>query len=141
MTIISYHDFSAAVVDYTGQPLEVPSQNKQQPTLATYANFAITALRTSYEDETLTMEAKLYRAALCARIVENSTAVALSFADRVVLSNLIAKGTRSILVFERFNEFLEKTDIVIYPPPVISPIEQPPDEVIQQTPPVEVLSS
>jgi hypothetical protein len=125
MTTVSYHDFSAAVIDYNGQPLEIPNQNKQLTKLATYANFAVTALRGTYEDETLTMEAKLYRSSLCDRILKNPTSVDLSFADRAILCNLVSKGTRSLLIAERFFEFLGRTDIVVTEQPVISPIKEP----------------
>jgi hypothetical protein len=135
MTTISYHDFSAIVFDYSGQPLEVPVQNQQQKSLATYLNFAVSVLRATYEDENLHMEAKTYRSTLCEKICVNPTSVALTFADKVILSNLIAKGTRSLLICERFTEFLSRTDIVVNPPPVISPIEEKiSDAVAEQVP-------
>lgn len=109
MKIFCY-DFSAAVLDHNNQAMQIPSKTGVGE-LATFSHFAINALSSAYEGESITYEAKAYRIDLAKRIRLCATAVDLTFIDRVLLIDLLNRTTQSPTIFQRFIELLEACNI------------------------------
>lgn len=128
MTVIYCYDMSAAILDYTGRPLTLPETPGQPARRATYSHFALSALNSAYDGEDLTYEAKAYRSNLCDKINFNVTAVNLNFVDRMLICDLVNRVVKAPLIFQRFVEHLEKTDIPAVIAPAALPIEKPIEE-------------
>lgn len=138
MTVIYCYDMSAAIPDYSGRPLMLPDNPGQPSRPATFSHFAQLALNSAYEGEDLTYEAKAYRSNLCDKIKFNMTAVNLNFVDRMLICELVNRVAKTPLIFQRFVEHLERTDIpaVMAPVEPLPPVEVPPTstERVEQSP-------
>lgn len=120
MTVIHCYDLSASILDYTGRPLTLPETPGQATKNATFSHFALSALNSAYEGEDLTYDAKAYRSNLCEKINFNVTAVNLNFVDRMLICELVNRISKAPLIFQRFVEHLEKTDI----PAILAPVTE-----------------
>lgn len=135
MTVIYCYDMSAGIPDYSGRPLSLPDVPGQPTRPATFAHFAQLALNSAYEGEELAYEAKAYRSNLCDRIKSNMTAVNLTFVDRMLICELVNRIAKTPLIFQRFVEHLQKTDVPVHVGPIEVEQPQPDAEVpVEQIP-------
>lgn len=110
MNIFCY-DFSAPILDHNNIALQLPSARSGGSEVATFSHFALSALASAYEGETTSYEAKAYRIDLAKRIGRCVTAVDLTFIDRVLLIELVNRISQSPIIFQRFIEFLEASNM------------------------------
>jgi len=118
MTSFCY-DLSAGILDFSNRVLQLPSQSGTATGSATFSYFSLMALMNAYEGETLTYEAKAYRIDLAKRISSNPTAVNLTFIDRMLIVELVNRISQAPIVFQRFVELFEKTEIPVVQTPVV----------------------
>jgi len=114
MTIYCY-DLSASILDFSNRPLQLPTQQNQATPVATFSHFSLLALMNAYEGEILSYEAKAYRIDLAKRIKSNPTATNLTFIDRMLITELVNRVSQAPIIFQRFIEFFERTDVPTLP--------------------------
>lgn len=96
-------NFKQPVLNLQGEPLTRSAENK---TPATFEYFATQALSTAFKDEDLSMEAKILRHDLAARLIA-SESVEIRFFEAALIIELVNRVTSSPLIVSRFAELFE----------------------------------
>jgi hypothetical protein len=101
-------DFSAPLLGLYGEKQQI----KGTDNVANYRFYAVQALASAYENESVPYEAKLFRTALAQKIGSVNEPVAVSFVEAMLITELVGRMAPLPIVVTRFTELFAYTEPV-----------------------------
>lgn len=123
-------DFSAPLLGLYGEKQQI----KGSDNVANYRFYAVQALASAYENESVPYEAKLFRTALAQKIGSVNEPVAVSFVEAMLITELVGRMAPLPIVVTRFTEFFAYPQPA--PAPEVAPAPAPSTEAKQKDTPV-----